>query len=88
MDMVDKTAETMPERIWATHMGRHARVSFGGYWSEPSDIAHTEYVLASTHTRALLALEEAEKALKPFAASPQLGQAIHAEKARLHQPDA
>jgi len=47
----------MPERIWAEpfHLGGLRRQHREGY---------TEYVLASTHQRALEALREAEKALE------------------------
>lgn len=49
----------MPERIWAEpfHLGGLRRQHREGY---------TEYVLASTHQRALEALREAEKALERF----------------------
>ncbi len=52
------TAE-MPERIWAEHAE-----AVDGLLMFAAPENGTEYVLASTHQRALLALEEAEKALK------------------------
>lgn len=59
-------AGEMPDRIWVTPLGEPD----GGFWYSPcadkSD--KTEYVLATTHQRALEALEEAREALLVFAA--------------------
>ena len=57
--MTDTTAE-MPERIWAAAM--YDNQAHGVWDADPAE--GTPYVLASTHTRAMEALEEAEKALK------------------------